>query len=132
MRNPKKNVADLKTKISLARIVCASLFVVFGFHLSACTATPPQVGLAPDAAKVSVRQFIVKFKPDTLPCSAAGIARLSMIAKARLEYVRPMSDDACVIRLFGQNAADFIKSEQRIRQHPAIEWMEPDAVMKAF
>lgn len=116
----------------------ATLFGCLVFQLSGCTAIASEAAHPVDAKGAQVRplarQLIVKFKPQTLPCTAAGIARLSSATATRLEYVRPMSGDACVVRQIGQSgdAADLAQGEQRIRQHPALEWMEPDARMKAF
>ena len=122
---------DVSEKISVIKNGCLTLFLVLGFQLSGCTAASEPTRPA-GTTNAFIRQFIIKFRPHTLPCTADGIARLSSAANARLDYLRPLGDDACVIRQVEDRAADFANSEQRIRQHPAIEWMEQDALMRAF
>ena len=76
-------------------------------------------------------QLIVKFKSGTLDCNDDGIARLSTQAGVRLRWVRPMSGDACVIRL--QDPSDRVATRAAllaIRAVPAVEYVEPDAVMR--
>jgi hypothetical protein len=109
----------------------AALFASLVFQLSGCAAIASEP-VRPAAAKNAlVDQLIIKFKPQTLSCSAAGIAQLASATRTRLDYVRSMSGDTCVIRQIGDKAA-IVQGEQRIRQHPATQWLEPDARMKAF
>ncbi|HSL04887.1 MAG TPA: hypothetical protein VK901_15270 [Nitrospiraceae bacterium] len=77
------------------------------------------------------QQLIVKFKPNTIACDAPEIARLSAVTRVPLEHVRPMSGDACVINQLADNAADLSQGEETLKQHPAIEWLEEDRMMKA-
>ncbi len=77
-------------------------------------------------------QLIVKFKAGTLDCSEAGIQKLSGLAGHRLRLVRPMSGDACVIRLQdGTDPAATGAALSAIRALPAVQYAEPDAVMRA-
>ncbi|MDO9216294.1 MAG: hypothetical protein Q7U14_03420 [Lacisediminimonas sp.] len=77
-------------------------------------------------------QLIVKFRSGTLACDDAGIARLSAQAGLRLRLIRPMSGDACVIRL--QDAVDSAATAAAlaaIRGLPPVQYAEPDAPMRA-
>ena len=76
------------------------------------------------------RQLIIKFKPDTIPCTPAGIAQLSSTTRVSLEYVRTMSGDACVVKQFAEGADDFLRGQETLRGNPAVESLEPDAMMK--
>jgi len=76
--------------------------------------------------------MIIKFKPDAIMCDAAGIARLSLATGVTLEYIRPMSGDACVIKQFADDAGDFLQGQKALEQHPAVKWLERDERMKAF
>lgn len=75
------------------------------------------------------QQLIVRFKPATFGCDAAGIARLAEQIGVRLEVVRPMSGNACVIRQM-HGSEGFSQGRKKLQQHPSIEWVEPDSVMK--
>ena len=90
------------------------------------------VNSSPNLATKAVpfRQLIIKFKPNTIACDAAGIARLSADVRVDLEYVRPLSGNACVIKQF-DNAVKTAPGYIFLKQHPAVEWVEVDAVMKA-
>jgi len=78
------------------------------------------------------QQLIIKLKPNTFLCDSKGIARLSVATQLALEYVRPMSGDACVIRQLTMNAKDLLRGQKLLRQHSAVEWVEPDAKKKAL
>jgi hypothetical protein len=78
------------------------------------------------------QQLIVKFKPNTIACDAAEIAHLSAVTQVPLEHVRPMSGDACVIKQLADNAAGLSQGQETLKQHPAIEWLEEDRMMKAL
>lgn len=76
-------------------------------------------------------QLIVKFKSGTLGCNDDGIARLSTQAGVRLRLLRPMSGDACVIRLQEpSDRAGTAAALSAIRAVPAVEYVEPDAPMR--
>ena len=78
------------------------------------------------------RQLMIKFRPNTLDCSAAGIARLSSATHLNLEYIRTMSGDACVIKLLTVDTHDYVRANELLRKHPAVEWVEPDSKKKAM
>jgi len=86
----------------------------------------------PIAETTAAQQLIIKFRPDTIACDAAGTAQLSSATRVPLEYVRPMSGDACVIRQLAGDANDFLRGQELLRQHPAVEWVEQDAKKKAL
>ena len=99
---------------------------------------PPQAAAAfqsapqPIAGTAAARQLIIKFKPSTIACDAAGIAQLSSATRVPVEYVRPMSGGACVVRQAADDANGFAQGQETLRQHPAVEWLEQDAKMKAL
>ena len=78
----------------------------------------------------SSRQLIVKFRPDTVPCTPAGISGLSRASRVPLEFVRPMSGGACVVRQFADGEGGFLEGEKALKGNPAVEYLEPDTVMK--
>lgn len=99
--------------------------------------TPPAIASSPSSSQpmaetVAAQQLIIKFRPNTLACDAAGIAQLSSATRVALEYIRPMSGDACVIRQLAEDANVFLRNQKLLRQHPAVEWLEQDAKKKAL
>lgn len=91
-----------------------------------------------DAIQISTKQvpayqqLIVKFKPNTITCDADGVARFSASINIRLEYLRTMSGDVCVIKLFTDNEAGFSNAQNLLAQHPDVEWVQLDAIRKPF
>ena len=77
------------------------------------------------------QQLIIKFKPNTIACDAPEISHLSAVTEVPLEYVRPMSGGACVVQQWAANAEDLSHGKERLKQHPDIEWLEEDRMMKA-
>jgi len=83
--------------------------------------------------KASVsQQLIIKFKPDTIACDPAGIAQLSSTTRVSLEFVRTMSGDACVVKQFADCADNLLHGQETLKENPAVEYLEPDAVMKTL
>jgi hypothetical protein len=78
------------------------------------------------------RQLIIKFKPGTIACTPAGIAQLSSTTRVPLEFVRTMSGDACVVKQFSDNADILSHGQKTLEENPAVEYLEPDAVVEAF
>jgi hypothetical protein len=78
------------------------------------------------------QQFIIKFKSDTMACDAGGIASVSSATKVPLRHVRPMSPDTCVVQQFADNAEGLSHEQERLTQHPAIEWLVEDRMMHSF
>lgn len=85
----------------------------------------------PIAETTAAQQLIIKFKPNTIACDVAGIAHLTLATQVPLEYVRPMSGNACVIRQVADGTNDFFAGKELLRQHPAVEWLEQDKKKKA-
>jgi hypothetical protein len=99
--------------------------------------TPVATAASPDsptpAAKIiPTQQFIIKFKPGTFACDTEGIAQLSSTTQVPLEFVRPMSGEACVIRQPSGDEDELVRSQQLLKQHPAVEWLERDAKKRAL
>jgi hypothetical protein len=103
--------------------------------VNGCQAAPDAAQLAaarvPSASAPSSQQLIIKFKRAAASCDQAGIARFSAAAGVPLELVRPMSGEACVVTQFGSNASGLARGLDALRKNSAVEWVEPDAVMKA-
>ena len=78
------------------------------------------------------QQLIIKFRSNTITCDAAGIARFSSATGIRLEYLRPMSGDACVIRQRALDAKELLRGQELLKQHSAVEWVAQDAKKKAL
>jgi hypothetical protein len=78
------------------------------------------------------QQLIVKFKPNTIACDASEIAHLSAVTGVPLEHVRPMSGGACVVQQWAANAEGLSHGQETLKQHPDIEWLEEDRMMKAL
>ena len=78
------------------------------------------------------QQLIVKFKPNTIACDAPEIAHLSAVTGVLLEHVRPMPGGACVVQQWAANADDLSHGQETLKQHPDIEWLEEDRMMKAL
>lgn len=104
--------------------------------IAACQSPPPS---APPTAQhpavgasASSRQLIIRFKPGTVACDAAAIARFAAAAGVSLQFVRPMSGEACVVRQTAESAQRLQDDLETIKKHPAVQWAEPDAVMKAL
>jgi hypothetical protein len=93
---------------------------------------PPQPSPA-TIIKASVsRQLIIKFKPDTISCNPAGIAELSLATHVSLEFVRPMSGDACVVKQFADSADGLLRGQKTLKDNSAVEYLEPDSIIKAL
>jgi len=78
------------------------------------------------------QQLIIKFKPNTIACTPEGIAQLSATANVPLEFVRTMSGDACVVKQFAESADILLQGQKTLKENPAVEYLEPDAIMKAL
>lgn len=107
------------------------LFTAAFLAAAGCRSFPPPAQAA-DVPPAPAQQLIVKFKPGTVACDAAGIARLSQAVHVPLEFVRPMSGDACVVRQMAADGYSLERGRELLRQHPAVEWLQPDERMKAL
>jgi hypothetical protein len=95
-------------------------------------ADPRQPSTTTEIKGSASRQLIIKFKSDTVPCTPAGIAQFSSKTRVSLEYVRTMSGDACVVKQFADGADGLLRGQETLRGNPAVEYLEPDARMKAL
>lgn len=115
-------------------VTLAAMVMALGCQMppSPSTSSPPQpTPMSIGEMRVS-QQLIVKFKPHTIACDATQIAHLSAVTRVPLEYVRPMSGDACVIKQLADDAAGLSQRQETLKQHPAIEWLEEDRMMEAL
>ena len=103
--------------------------------VSGCLA-PPSIAASPASSAIAEstvsQQLIIKLRPNTLTCDFVGIAKLSSAIQVPLEYLRPMSGDGCVIRQLANHSNDLLRGQELLRQHPAVEWVEQDAIKKAL
>jgi len=93
---------------------------------------PPQPSPTTTIKASASQQLIIKFKPDTIACNPAGIAQLSSTTHVSLEFVRTMSGDACVVKQFADSADNLLHGQKTLKEYPAVEYLEPDALMKAL
>ncbi len=105
-----------------------------GCQASSNTSSDPvQLAAArvPAAAALQSQQLIIKFKQTAgVACDGSRIARFSEAAGVPLQLVRPMSGQACVVKQSGAGAAELTHGLDALRKNPAVEFVEPDAVMK--
>jgi len=43
-----------------------------------------------------------------------------------------MSGDACVVKQFAESADILLQGQKTLKENPAVEFLEPDAIMKAL
>lgn len=117
-------------KLSGLLIISTVLGVVTGCYATA--PIKPAIASTLESAdpKAVFQQFIVKFKPGSVTCDKVGLARFSEVADLRMEFIRPMSGNACVVLLWATNPEALIRQQIMLKRHPSVEWAEPDALMK--
>lgn len=93
---------------------------------------PPQPSPTTIINASTSQQLIIKFKPNTVSCNPEGIAQLSSTTHVSLEFVRIMSGDACVVKQFAESADILLQGQKTLKENPAVEYLEPDAIMKAL
>jgi hypothetical protein len=115
-------------------VILAAMVMVGGCQIPPppSPSSPPQPTPMSRAEMRVSQQLIIKFKSNTIACDAAGIARVSAATQVPLRHIRPMSDDACVVQQFADNAEGLSHEQERLKQHPAIEWLEEDRMMHPF
>ena len=102
-----------------------------GGHQQPSSGTNPPQSSPTTIIKASAsQQLIIKFKPNTIACNPAGIAQLSSTTHVSLEFVRTMSGDACVVKQIADSDEGLLQGQKTLKQNPAVEYLEPDAVMK--
>jgi hypothetical protein len=120
-----KQVAQVAT-------VMAVMAIAAGCQQPLPNNSPPQPEPISMVKGSASQQLIIKFKPGTITCDPAGIARLSSATQVSLEFVRPMSGDACVVKQFATRTENLSEGQKKLKQHSSIELLEQDAVMKAL
>ena len=112
-------------------VTLAATVMVVGCQMppSPSTSSPPQPAPMLIGNGAVSQQLIIKFKSNTIACDAAGIASVSSATQVPLRHVRPMSGDACVVQQVADNAEGLSHEQERLKQHPAIEWLEEDRMM---
>lgn len=119
-------------RVVQAAIGLAALAIAAGCQqLLANNNLPQPAPITNSKASVS-QQLIIKFKPGTIACDSVGIARLSSATRISLEFIRPMSGDACVIKQFAINIESLSQGQKKLQQHSSVELVEQDTVMKAL
>jgi hypothetical protein len=115
-------------------LLLVAVFIVSGCHLFPENRSSVTFESQSDLLRQNdVRQqLIIKFKPNTVLCSEAGIAQFSSAIQVGLSYVRPMSGQACVVLQSKDNDGGYVHGQAKIRKHPAVELLELDAMMKAY
>lgn len=84
--------------------------------------TQPAPQLAPQLA-----QFIVKFRPASVACNAESVAAFASRSKLDLQWLRPMSGDACVLLLRARSPQAALAT---LQARPEVEWAEADALVR--
>lgn len=112
-------------------VICSvlAMLAAAGCHLPTMAAAQSE---HPGGGALTSQQLMVKFAPGVVRCDAAGIARIALETGTSLEYVRPMSGGACVVRQWGESGDDLLRGQAQLRQHPDVEWLERDAIKKAL
>lgn len=127
----------------MSRFISNSVTVVFrtGFFsiLTACQSSTVDDGShklasALNADTTAYRQLIIKFKDKSYRCVRADIARLEAQIDVPLELTRPLSEGTCVIKIrqIRSGSGDFDQGQKLLQEHPSIEWVERDAILKAM
>ena len=93
---------------------------------------PAQPSPATKIKAPTTQQLIIKFKPDTIACTPEGIAKLSSTTHVSLEFVRTMSGEACVVKQSAESTDILLQGQKTLKENPAVEYLEPDAIMKAL
>jgi hypothetical protein len=115
-----------------ARVAALVIAAAFSFHAAGCesSSAPRRSNAAAERAPQVSQQLIVKFKPQSVACTAQAISRFSKSADLPLKWLRPMSGDACVVIQEASNPDELTRAQQRLKQHSQVEWVELDALMQ--
>jgi hypothetical protein len=115
--------------------IMLGLFNAMGIiSASGCYPAVSDPGLAQpvNAAGSANQRLIIKFKSAGITCDADGIAKLSATTRVSIEFIRPMSGDACVIQQSADSPEGLVQGQEVLRRHPAVEWLEQDRKMRAL
>lgn len=125
-------MSSFSKRVMQATTGVAALALVAGCQQQLQNNNSRQADTVSVVKETTSQQLIVKFKPRTISCDRAGIASLSSATRISLEFIRPMSGDACVITQFATNAEGLSTGQKKLRQHPSVELVELDAMMKTM
>jgi hypothetical protein len=117
---------------NFARVAAFVIAAAFSLHAAGCessSALRHSTSTVKPAGQVS-QQLIIKFQARSIACDAQAIARFSKAVDVPLEWLRPMSGEACVVIQSANNLRELVQGQERLKKHPAIEWMEIDAAMQ--
>jgi hypothetical protein len=103
-----------------------------GYQQPSSLTNPPQPSPETIIKAPAAQQLIIKFKPNTIACTPEGIAQFSSTTHVSLEFVRTMSGDACVVKQFADSVDDLLHGQKTLKENPAVEYLEPDAIMEAL
>jgi serine protease len=100
----------------------------------ASVAADKLAALTAKVSKLPTNQIIIKYKASAAarlhPAQANEMLRLSQVAGVSLQYSRPMSGDAHVLRLAGKLPLDQVQViAARLMTSPDVEYAEPDQIM---
>jgi hypothetical protein len=115
-----------------ARLAMLVIAATFSLHAAGCessSASRHPTSTVKPAAQIS-QQLIIKFQPRSIACDPQAVARFSKAADVPLEWLRPMSGDACVVIQSATTSGELMKGQERLKKHPSIEWLEIDAAMQ--
>lgn len=116
----------------LVPVTLTGVIIIGGCQMPEPPSTSGPLQPAPISKGGASQQLIIRFKADTIACDAAGIASVSSATQVPLRHVRAMSGAACVVKQFADHAEGLFQGQERLKQHPAVEWLEEDRMMKAF
>ncbi|HEY6075015.1 MAG TPA: S8 family serine peptidase, partial [Anaerolineales bacterium] len=148
MRQSQAPMFTLRTLFRLAALLLlAVVLIAWPNSQPASAAGSPQAG-GPEGKKpgsgqtldlpsMPTDQIIVKFKPKSVDFRTNAqsletvMGELSAAAGMEVQYVRPMSGDADVLRLQKRMSQDEAQAiSQRLSALPDVEYAEPDAIMQ--
>lgn len=108
------------------RIRAHFLLVTSSLALASVAACQCPPSAAPSAAvpaeSAFSRQLMIRFQPGSVACEAAAIAYFAAATHVWLQYVRPMSGNACVVRHSAANAQRWQDDLETLKRHPAVQW----------
>jgi hypothetical protein len=105
------------------------IVLCMAFPMSACKAENGAFSGASGASPM--RQLIIKFRPNTVQCSAPDINKFSAITGARIRFDRVVSGDACLVSQPAVANRSAGAELDLLKSLPAIEWVELDLPLKA-
>lgn len=118
----------------LAQFATLILAGTFALHAAGCESSSTSRQPAPFTpgipAMLVSQQLILKFKPNSIACNAQEIVRWSGTVGVPLEWLRPMSGDACVVIQKAGTPAELVKGQEALKKRGDVEWMEIDAPMQ--